>query len=162
MAQYAQNTTVTVEKSRMEIERLITKYGADQFMSGFSLAERSAFVTFKLENRFLRFDLTLPEKDEFKRSEGGRARTKDQAEKAWEQACRQLWRALKLAIHAKLEAWECGLYSFDRIFLGDILLPNNMTMADMYEPQIEKAYADGQIPSPIAGLLPAKREILND
>lgn len=156
MGQYAQNTQVTVEKSRMEIERLITKYGADQFVSGFSKAERSAFVTFKLENRFLRFDLTLPDRTEHVRSAAGRSRTKDQIDKAWDQACRQLWRALKLAIHAKLEAWECGLYSFDRIFLGDILLPNNMTMADLYEPQIEEAYSSGQIPSPIAGLLPSR------
>lgn len=59
---------------------------------------------------------------------GRRTRSDDAAEKAWEQATRQRWRALHLVVKAKLEAVESGITVFDDEFLAHIVLPDGGTV----------------------------------
>ena len=43
---------------------------------------------------------------------------------AWEQVCRQRWRALLLIIRAKLEAVASGITTLENEFLANIVLPD--------------------------------------
>ncbi|HPP53681.1 MAG TPA: hypothetical protein PK777_12075 [Thermoguttaceae bacterium] len=104
-----------------------------------------------------RCSLPLPDREEFARSKRGR-RKQEHILKAWEQACRQRWRALALAVKAKLEAVESGLSTLEEEFLAWILLPGNTTVGQLMRPQIERAYLTGDMPPGIAGLLPMEAE----
>jgi hypothetical protein len=59
---YAQGTTVSVAKSRVEIETLVTRHGATSFASGYEGTH--ANILFKMKNRRVRFELQLVEGDE--------------------------------------------------------------------------------------------------
>ena len=57
---YAEKTAVSVAKTKADIEELIQKAGAGQFVSGYK--EDVAVIGFSLENRQIRFLLPLPAK----------------------------------------------------------------------------------------------------
>lgn len=89
---YAADTTVSVERSRAELERTLVRYGADSFTYGWE--DGKAAVAFRVDGRYVRFLMAVPAREEFATSPSGRARTAAAAEKAWEQASRARWRAL--------------------------------------------------------------------
>jgi hypothetical protein len=126
---YAAETSVSPEKSQMEIKATLTRYGADSF--AFAENREGAVVMFEAHGRKVRFDLPLPDPDarEFKITPSNRMRT-DQAaiRAAYEQAVRQRWRALLLTIKAMLEAIEVGLLTFDQAFLAHIMVQDGSTV----------------------------------
>lgn len=126
---YAENTTVSVAKSRIEIEELIRKHGAGQFISGYS--GNKVMIGFTAAGRQVRFVVEVP-----------RGKTDKQSE----QLERQRWRALLLVIKAKFEAIESGVSCFDDEFMAHIVLPNGQTAGELMIPQIEAAYQSGQMP----------------
>lgn len=161
MSQYAANTEVSVEKSRSEIERTLSRYGASKFGYGRDDTRGIASIQFEANNRHVRFVLTLPSKnnEEFRWTPSRRkVRSPEQREKAWEQACRQRWRALALCVKAKLEAVEAGISEFEQEFMAHIVLPGGRTVGEVMSPQIEHAYDTGDMPPGIAGMLPAPTE----
>jgi hypothetical protein len=56
---YAARTTVTPERSRMELEQILARYGAAAF--GYGYEEGRAVVTFKAHERIVRFTITVPD-----------------------------------------------------------------------------------------------------
>lgn len=155
MARYAEKTKVGAESSRAEIERTLHRYGATGFMYGWE--ENRAIVGFKMKDRHIRFVLQMPDKNanEFCQTPArGYARDEKGAFAAWEQATRQRWRALALAVKAKLEAVEAGIATFEQEFLAHIVLPDNRTVGEWIKPQIQTAYESGKMPK----LLPAVGE----
>lgn len=158
VGRYAANTEVSAERSRAEIEQVLARYGADKFLSGW--AGQQAVIGFQCHDRLVRFMLTLPDRADrqFTRTEArGQLRTQDAAVKAWEQACRQRWRALCLCIKAKLEAVESEIESFEEAFMGHIVLPGDVTVGDWLAPQIDQAYKTGVLPQMLP-MLPAPNE----
>lgn len=144
---YAEKTTVSVAKTKADIEELIIRAGATQFVSGFK--GDAAMIGFVLGNRQIRFVLPLPDKAEkrFHFTPGqGRKRTPEAANKEWEQCCRAKWRALYLIIKAKLEAVEGGISTIEREFFYDTVLPNGQTVGEYMAPQVEAAYETGEMP----------------
>ncbi len=148
---FAADTSVSTEQSRAEIERTLRKYKADKFTYGWE--EDRAVVAFAMNERHVRFILPLPNpKDpEFTHYKHGNssklvARTEAKAHAAWEQACRQRWRALNLVIKAKLEAVECGITLFEEEFLAHIVLPTGQTCGEFLIPQIQLAYDQKAMP----------------
>lgn len=125
MAEYASRTKVPAGKTRMDIEALMRRRGADQFFSGGD-AER-ALLAFRINGRHVRFVLPL---------DGARS----------EQQVRSRWRALFLVIKAKMEAIDIGIMTIEDAFLGDTVLPNSQTVAEVMRPQIESAYDTGSMP----------------
>lgn len=140
MARYASDTNVSVSNSKAEIERIIERYGATGFMSGWTAAQ--AMIAFTMNDRQIRFVLMMPDRaeKEFTHHSKG-ARAPEAAHKAWEQACRQRWRALALVIKAKLEAVESGISVFDDEFMANIVLPGGKTVSEEIRPRIAYAYA---------------------
>lgn len=146
---YASNTNVSSEKSKAEIEQTLRRYGADQFASMWESGR--AAIQFRLTKKMVRFVLPLPDKndDEFTKTTTGRKRRNpSDIEIAWEQGCRQRWRALALAIKAKLEAVECGITTFEEEFMAHIVIPgqNGKTMGQIMLARVDEAYATGKSP----------------
>ena len=149
---YATATGVPADRSRVEIENILTRYGADQFMYGWEATR--AIIGFRYSGKMVRFILPLPDpqSDEFHLTPSGKQRrTADGAKKAYEQANRQRWRALALIVKAKLEATETGVTTFEEEFLSYIVLPDNQTVAEYMLPQVEEAYRSGEMPKMLPG-----------
>lgn len=162
MSRYAKDTEVSVERSRAEIETTLNRYGADTF--AYMQQPGHAAIGFRIGGRQIRFVLPLPEREAFRTYEvrtanqfgatgtGKKMRRDDEAVyRAWEQACRQRWRALALAIKAKLEAVESGIASFEDEFLAYVVLPGGETVGDWARPQLARALSEGR---PLPPLLP--------
>jgi hypothetical protein len=151
MARYAENTGVSVESSRAEIERTLQRYGAESFAYGWD--QTRALIEFQHQERRIRFVLPLPDRQasEFWVTPARRTkRSPEQAYAAWEQACRQKWRALALAIKAKLEAVEAEITSFEDEFMAHIVLPDGSTFGAWAKPQIQKVYETSTMPPLLA------------
>jgi hypothetical protein len=128
---YANQTTVDPQKSRAEIEKTLARYGATGFAYGSEIGR--AMIGFQTKDRRIRFLLPLvpPQRS---------------TEKQTEQFIRSRWRALLLAIKAKLEAVESGIETFDEAFMSHIIMPNGQTMAEHSLPYIKEAYETGKMP----------------
>jgi len=143
---YAEHTTVSVEKSRAEIEYLIGRYGATHF--AYMNGPGKSVIEFLASDRRVRFVLPLPDPTDKKfthkvdgRSGTLKTRSSDDAYRAWEQACRQRWRALCLAVKAKLETVRAGISSFESEFLAHIVDPaTNRTVGEVMLPILAQSY----------------------
>ena len=62
MNTYAAGTSVTVERSRAEIERTLARFGADEFAYGYDRTR--AVILFTATGRRVRFVLRLPDPEE--------------------------------------------------------------------------------------------------
>ncbi len=144
MGIYARETEVPAERSKAEIESTLRRYGADQFMSGWK--EGVAIVGFIMNARQIRFTLPLPHPSDFSKNARGAARSMGSQQGAYEQAVRQRWRALALAIKAKLEIVDSGIKTFEQEFLSDIVMPNGQCAGEWMVPQIKAAYETKKMP----------------
>lgn len=149
---YAENTSVPVERSKAEIEGMLTRYGADQFVSGW--ADRRARVQFRAAGRYVRFTIQMPDPKEKRFTQDPRCSWRERADvpaqKAYDQEVRRLWRALCLVVKAKLEAVSSGIATFEDEFMANIVMPDGKTVSDHARPMIEQAYKSGKV----AALLP--------
>lgn len=151
---YAANTTVSVEKSRAEIEATLARYGADSF--AYATSPGIAIIGFQVTppsgiRLSIRMTLPIPRKSEERfthRTVYGRLteNSPEQTNKLWEQACRSSWRSLCLVIKAKLEACASGISTVEREFMADIMLPNGQTMGQQVEPQLRMLSEAGRVP----------------
>ena len=142
---YAESTTVPSDRSRAEIEKTLTRYGATTFQYGWQ--QDRAAIGFVMSGRQIRFILPLPDREsaDFTRTPTGKSRTSTAAEAAYEQAVRQRWRALALMVKAKLEAVASGIVTFEEEFLPHTVLPSGRTVAQEIMPAVESAYATGAV-----------------
>jgi hypothetical protein len=122
---YAARTTVPADQTRLQIEDMMRKHGADQFFSGAD--NDRAILAFRIKGRHMRFVLPL-----------GDARTKQQV--------MARWRALWLVVKARLEAIDIGISTLEEAFLAETVLPDRTTVAETMLPQIENAYRSGTMP----------------
>lgn len=119
---YAEGTTVSPEKSRAEIERLVRNHGAIK-VGSFSDQEK-AVVTFATADRMVKFSVPLPlaADPEIRKKATPRGRwspTDDGLRKAVEAEERRRWRCLLLAIKA-----------IDEAFLAHIVTPGGATIME--------------------------------
>ncbi len=146
---YAEGTTVPVEKTRADIERLLSRHGAAQ-LGIVTDAERGlAMVLFTLANRQIRMRVPLPRLDDVRQS--ARRGSHDGHVARWEQLSRERWRAVLLLVRAKLELVELGLSTIEREFLADIALPDGQTVGEVLHPRLEEAYMTGRMPPMLPG-----------
>jgi hypothetical protein len=145
---YATQTSVTVEKSRAEIEKVLQRWGATSFAYGWD--RDRAMIEFVARSRRVRFVLPMPDRDDvtfthYKRGYVLVRRSEDAAEKLWEQAGRQHWRALLLVVKAKLEAVEVGISEFEQEFLANIVTSDGRTIGEHLVPQLDTVTAQGPL-----------------
>lgn len=135
---YAARTEVSVDKTKAEIEKLLARYGATSFASGWS--PEGATIVFEAKARRIRFELPMPKQETFR------------SVKKWEQEQRRRWRCLALMVKSKLEAVESGIVSFEEEFLAHIVVPGRgETFGQWVRPQLAEAYAGGKAMPPLLG-----------
>lgn len=145
---YAQGTSVPVERSMMELRRtIVQRYKC----TGFQLVEEGSRcgVGFVYKGRPVRIVMNLPSQNEkrFRLTPTGRERGSDDLiYKAWDDECRRIWRALNLAVLAKLELVENGV-EFEKEFMPYLLTSDNRVVADYALKEIVKKLDSGQAPS---------------
>lgn len=128
---YAEKTKVPVSQTKAEIEKLVTKYGATQFISGWT--EDKVAVGFTIDGRQVRIELPLPLDDE--------------------QDVKRRWRSLAAVLKAKLVAVEDGISTIEREFLADVVLADGSTVGAWASEQIAMVYDTGQMPALLPGPL---------
>lgn len=134
LGKYAANTSVPVERSRAEVERILTKYGASKF--GTMSEETKVSVFFEVKGRQVQWSIPMPDK---KRMGVG----------DYEREVRRRWRVLVITIKAMLEAVESKLLSFDQAFLPHIVIPGTArTIGEaLSTPRIDALYAGTSLPA---------------
>jgi len=146
---YAENTSVSVEKTRGEIEKLLSKHKCLKFMAGVDHELHRATVQFQAHNRVVKFEIALPNAADpkYKRiTSSYLQRSPSGVAKVVEQEERTRWRALLLVIKAKLEAVESHIATFEDEFLAHTVLPNQQTVAEYIGPQVAQMYETGRMP----------------
>jgi hypothetical protein len=115
---YAERTRVPVGQSREEIRAMLVKHDAGKIMFGESADQ--VVIGFEMAGRVLRFTVKMPPAKQTLQT-------------------RRVWRALLLAIKAKLKAVESGIETFDEAFLAHVVVPGTMwTVGDDVIPRIEQ------------------------
>jgi hypothetical protein len=143
---YAEETTVSAERSRAEIETIVSRYaGRDtDFVSG--RAAGMATIFFVAHGRRVKFTVPLPTSEEAeikakRKNAASWSTVTDTQKEAWlEQETRRRWRCLCLAIKAKFVAVESGSFTFEEEFLSHLVRPDGKTI---YE-SIQAAVLNGQ------------------
>lgn len=142
MTRYAQGTSVAEDRTRLEIERVLRRYGADQFASAWEVVEPGTSVhalAFRLGGRSVRMQLPMPGRDdvEFTRTPTGRPRSAAAAAEEYEKEVRRRWRALLLVLKAKLTAVQDGISTLEREFLADMVTADGRTVSEVMRPHLE-------------------------
>ncbi len=152
---YAEGTSVSVERSQMEIAGMIRKYGAQSFGTGWN--QGHALVTFSAHDRQIRFVLPIAEDwHDFILTTSSRPtrRTEAGAKAAMEKENMRRWRALALAIKAKLEVVETGIASFEHEFGMNVVLPDGSTVGERVLREVAIAYELGRPPQTFLAIEP--------
>ena len=143
---YAEGTSVPMERSRAEIERVLLRYGASDF--AYRTNAQRAELAFFVRGTSVKLGVNFPsiEEKRFAQTPTGRPRRgENPAQQAWDQEVRRLWRALSLVIRAKLEAVESGISTFEREFMADIVMKNGKTIGEAILPRLSEAVQSGRL-----------------
>jgi hypothetical protein len=151
---YAADTTVSVERSRLEVEMLLAKHGAQQRAVLVDDEAGHARVGFVVAGRKYVLEVPLPvrptgvwPKENGKEPPGWGSWSAERRSKflsdRWQQECRSRWRAVVLLMKAKLELVRIGLSTVEREFLADLVLPDGRTAGQTIGAYVAKLIADG-------------------
>ena len=140
---YASKTSVPIDRSQGEIQKILSKYGA----SGFAYGQQGplSVVIFEMQGRRIEFILPMP-------NTPSKGCTKS-SQNTYDQLCRSKWRSMVLAIKAKLECVDAGITTLEQEFMAHIVLPNGATVGQVMLPQIAQAYQSKEMP-PLLGYQP--------
>ncbi|MDR1837575.1 MAG: hypothetical protein LBQ89_07955 [Treponema sp.] len=144
IGKYANNTTVSPEKSQNDIRDTLRRYGAKKF--GVMEEDDKAHVMFEYSNLMIQITITLPNRKEFEKTDTERERKASIADKAYNQAVRQHWRSLLLAIKAKLEAVECKISTIEQEFMAFVIMPDGRNLGEHIIPKLKDMSATGKMP----------------
>jgi hypothetical protein len=149
---YAKGTSVSVERSKAELDTLLGKHGAAQRAIMHDEPAGFAAVVFVLRGRKYKIEVPMPTPAAVTPKAAAEPRGWsgwDEARRAqwvrlqWEQACRERWRGLVLLVKAKLEIVRMGVSTFEREFLADLMLPDGHTAHQTIGAYMERLIADG-------------------
>lgn len=145
---YAADTSVPTSRSRDEIERTLTRFGATAF--AYMTQGGRVSIAFEIRNVRVQMTMVLPDRSQYLLDSRGKRRTESAIDKDHEQACRQRWRTLANGIKAKLAMVDDGISTIEREFLADILTPNGQTVGEILAPEIIAIAESGKVPALMA------------
>lgn len=128
MTKYAATTKVSVEKTKQEIERILTRFGATKFMTSVDREKNEAQIMFNAQSRWVRLTIGLPE----------------YGTTGAEQEERRRWRSLGALLKAKLVAVDDGISEFEQEFYGDVVLSNGETVYERTRQATQIEYESGK------------------
>jgi len=158
---YAKGTDVAPEKSRAEIEKLLTKQKVSQVGVNMDLANGRAIVLFTMPGvvitpaqvwpkvdevrgppRVVSFAVKMPKREDFNKSRHGYLPTADKVDALWQQAIRERWRNLLMVLKGKFVAIESGVETFEEAFLCHLQVPSGGTVGEHVMPRYQQAIAN--------------------
>jgi hypothetical protein len=160
---YAAGTSISIAKSRADIERFLARHKATGFMYG----EQGgvAMIAFELEGRRYRMDLRYPPLSSFENlgtnQYTARMSQQERMVAAQEKEKLRLWRGLVLLVKAKLEAVSSGITTLEEELLSYTIMPNNQTVGEWLEPQLKEVYRTGKMPPLIPGLVTDRQKLID-
>jgi hypothetical protein len=113
---YAQNTTVSVLNSELEIKRVLQRYKADRI--GIMSEPGRATIYFSIKGRDVQLPIPLPVAGQLLPG----AKYQKWSESAAQKEERRRWRVMVLTLKAMLEAVESGVTTFDEAFLAHVVI----------------------------------------
>lgn len=148
---FAEGTKVPIETTRAELERLLTRYGAEAVVVGWD--GPTSTIAFRLRGRQVKYTIERPALTDsiITHYASGKPRPRNMISEAIAAEYRRRWRALLLIVKAKLELVASGDADFEDEFLAHTMLPDGSTVRDWLDPQLENAYRSGQMPSLMPG-----------
>lgn len=151
---FAEGTTVPVETTKSELERLLKGYGADAILMGWDGPIHQ--LAFRLQGMHVRYSVERPDRrDSIVTSyPSGKPRPLHLQAEAAAAEERRRWRALLLIVKAKLEMIASGDATFADEFLPHVMLADGSTIGEWAGPQIEEVYRSGGMPSLLPGASP--------
>src|SRR5262245_15611240 len=140
MTRYAAHTVVPVEKSRLEIERILTRYGATRFGNMSSATEVTIY--FEVKGRQLQWTIPMPPEPKYASHANNVKR---------DQEIRRRWRVLIITMKALLEAVDSKLMTFDEAFLAHVVMPGTgRTLGAAIVPRLDRLYQGLSLPALLA------------
>jgi len=155
---YAEGTSVSVERSKAELDGILARYGATQRGTFVDDEKGLAIVMFQLASRSFKIEVPLPKPEPKPKIEPrGWWSWTTVKKSAWvvakhQQACRERWRAVVLMVKAKLELVEIGISTAEREFFADMMLPDGRRLHAALEDDLAKAYLTGGPPTLLLGM----------
>jgi hypothetical protein len=138
MAKYAKNTTVSVAKTKIQIQDLLVSWGIEEFFFGTS--PRGDGIGFKYKGKVYKHNVPMPPDKQI------------YSDKQYDQMVRQRWRILYMSLKMKLEEIDSGGISFEDQFLAMMCLPDGSTVADfMRLPENVERLSETQMPKLLTG-----------
>ncbi len=134
---FAEGTSVPVERSRQEIERLLKTNGATGFASAWNKDRFT--IAFEMRQRRVRFDIPAPDPKTYRTPQ------------KWDAEDRRRWRAFLLIIKAKLELVQSGDADFDAEFLAQMLTPDGKTVGERLLPELAAVLSGASSMPPLLG-----------
>lgn len=128
MGRYAQGTAVPIDRSRQEIESILCRYGADDFLY-YRNSEKIA-LAFRINGYPCKITIRMPQEEEVSLTETGRQRKESVVQQALEAELRRRWRVLVLSLKARLESIDAGCETVEQAFGGIFLLKSGMTVGE--------------------------------
>lgn len=147
---FANGTSVTVEKTRTEIEKLLMQRGAAQFGTITDIERGMAIIGFKYKGLQIQMQIPLPDrkhKDFTMKKKGWGHNTDEKAYALYEGEIRRRWRCLALALKAKMVSVADGVTTFEKEFLPYVVTADGTTIGDKLAPMLEAAKATGLVPA---------------
>ena len=114
---FAQHTTVPVEKTRAEIDKLLGRHGATQRGVMQDDEKQRAIVAFAIQGAKYKIEVSL------------KVKATRRTERS-DQVLRTRWRLVLLALKTKLELVALGVSSVEHEFMADMVLPNGKTVQE--------------------------------
>ena len=125
MSTYASGTKVPVEKRRINIRRLLERFGAQETI--FYENPRLVGIGFEVKGRQFRLPLPLPDRRDY------------YSPAAYNQALREQWAAIELYLKSTLAAVESGFFTVNQLFMAFALLPDGQTVGEWIEDQLDQS-----------------------
>jgi len=150
---YASGTTVPIYRSKGEIEEELRRMGVAKRAFLDDDEHHQVVIMFERENRRYRIFLPLPdpEADVYRYSARFTRRSDSATRGAWEQDCRERWRALVAYLKALRIGWESGIVRIEDALLHAVMLPDGESVGEWVAPQLPRIYASGQMPPLLPG-----------
>lgn len=144
---FAEGTDVPVIKTKNELEELLNRAGATA--TAVFNTPGMAMIAFEMQGRRILMQLKLPDPNarEFTHGRVNQSRfevklSAQAAASRFEKACRRKWRALLLAVRAKLVSVEEGVETFENAFMAHVVMPDGGTVSKHIGPRIAQAYKE--------------------
>lgn len=167
MSRYAQRTSVPLDRSRVEVERTLVRYGATGFAYSWERREQATppaahgsycpgrdgkpcthgcpktitrevvIIAFLMQAAGATRRVQLEVPMPHEREVGTKARA--------EAATRQRWRALVLVLKAKLEAVASGISTLEAEFLANVVMNDGRTIGAAILPRLTEACDTGRL-----------------